>query len=316
MLTQLENYLRDPRITDIVVNGDSGLWCDRGDGFERASDWECAEEEVRSLARRLISSGGRHIDEAHPCVDVRLARGIRVHVVLAPVSRSGTSISLRIPRQIPLSLEDMKDVGGGVGVGIVAGGGGGLTSADIDVVQDIVQARRNVLISGASGTGKTTLLAAMLGEVAHTERLVLVEDLAELQVAHPHVVSLEARQPNLEGVGGIDVATLIREALRMRPDRLIVGECRGAEIAALLMALNTGHAGGGGTIHANSLEDVPARLEALGSLAGLSVAALTRQAASGIDAVIHLEKRAGVRRIASIGRLVITDGGTLRAVHD
>ena len=310
MLTQLENYLRDPRITDIVVNGNSGLWCDRGDGFERASDWECAEEEVRSLARRLISSGGRHIDEAHPCVDVRLARGIRVHVVLAPVSRSGTSISLRIPRQIPLSLDDMKDTD------VSVGGCGGLASADIDVLRDIIRARRNVLISGASGTGKTTLLAAMLGEVAHTERLVLVEDLAELQVAHPHVVSLEARQPNLEGVGGIDVSTLIREALRMRPDRIIVGECRGAEIAALLMALNTGHAGGGGTIHANSLDDVPARLEALGSLAGLSVAALTRQAASGIDAVIHLEKRAGVRRIASIGRLVITDGGTLRAVHD
>ena len=310
MLTQLENYLRDPRITDIVVNGNSGLWCDRGDGFERASDWECAEEEVRSLARRLISSGGRHIDEAHPCVDVRLARGIRVHVVLAPVSRSGTSISLRIPRQIPLSLDDMKDTD------VSVGGCGGLAGADIDVLRDIIRARRNVLISGASGTGKTTLLAAMLGEVAHTERLVLVEDLAELQVAHPHVVSLEARQPNLEGVGGIDVSTLIREALRMRPDRIIVGECRGAEIAALLMALNTGHAGGGGTIHANSLDDVPARLEALGSLAGLSVAALTRQAASGIDAVIHLEKRAGVRRIASIGRLVITDGGTLRAVHD
>lgn len=173
-----------------------------------------------------------------------------------------------------------------------------------------------MLISGASGTGKTTLLGALLGEAPHTERLVVIEDLSELQITHPHVVSLEVRQPNVEGVGGIDVATLIREALRMRPDRLIVGECRGAEIAALLMALNTGHDGGAGTIHANSLADVPARLEALGALAGLSVAALTRQAASGIDTVIHLEKVGGVRRIASMGRLVISDGGRLRAVDD
>jgi len=301
MLTQLEAFLRDPSITDIVINGDSGLWCDRGEGFVRAGEWECAEAEVRTLARTLISAGGRHIDEAHPCVDVRLARGIRAHAVLAPVSRGGTSISLRIPRQTPLSLADM-----------VAGGG--LSIADCDRLREVVASRRNVLISGASGTGKTTLLAAMLAEVPHTERIVIIEDLSELLVTHPHVVSLEARQPNVEGVGGIEVSTLIREALRMSPDRLIVGECRGAEIAALLMALNTGHSGGAGTIHANSLEDVPARLEALGALAGLSVAALGRQAASALEVVIHLEKVDGARRIASMGRLVMNDAGTLSAV--
>lgn len=301
MLTQLEAFLRDPSITDIVINGDSGLWCDRGHGYERAAEWECAEGDVRALARTLMSAGGRHIDEAHPCVDVRLARGIRAHAVLAPVSRGGTSISLRIPRQTPLSLADM----------VV---GGGLTAEDGSRLRAVVGRRRNVLISGASGTGKTTLLGAMLAEVPHTERIVIIEDLSELLVTHPHVVSLEARQPNLEGVGGIDVTTLIREALRMSPDRLIVGECRGAEIAALLMALNTGHSGGAGTIHANSLEDVPARLEALGALAGLSVTALARQAASAIDVVIHLEKVDGIRRIASMGRLVINDAGTLSAV--
>jgi len=303
MLTQLEDYLRDPLITDIVINGSSGLWCDRGNGFERAGDWKCTEDQVRALARTLISAGGRHLDEAHPCVDVRLARGIRAHAVLAPVSRTGTSISLRIPRQVPLALANLETEGG-------------FSTREIQKLVSVVVDRRNVLISGASGTGKTTLLAAMLGEVSHAERIVIVEDLSELQVAHPHVVSLEARQPNLEGVGGIDVSTLIREALRMRPDRLIVGECRGAEIASLLMALNTGHAGGAGTIHANSLTDVPARLEALGALAGLSVAALTRQAASAIEVVIHLEKVDGVRRIASMGRLVISDAGTLNAVDD
>ena len=303
MLTQLEAFLRDPLITDIVINGNSGLWCDRGNGFERADEWESTEEQVRALARTLIAAGGRHIDEAHPCVDVRLSRGIRAHAVLAPVSRSGTSISLRIPRQTPLSLANLRE-------------GGGFSAADCSRLRAVVTARKNILISGGSGTGKTTLLGAMLGEIPHTERILLVEDLSELQVTHPHVVSLESRQPNLEGVGGIDVAALIREALRMRPDRLVVGECRGAEIAALLMALNTGHAGGAGTIHANSLADVPARLEALGALAGLSVAALSRQAVSAIDVVIHLEKVDGLRRIASMGKLVISDAGTLGTVDD
>jgi pilus assembly protein CpaF len=301
MLTQLEAYLRDPRITDIVINGSTGLWRDSGAGFERDDHWESTEEQVRALARTLISAGGRHIDEAHPCVDVRLARGIRAHAILSPVSRSGTSISLRIPRQTPFSLDAWQE-------------GGGLSAQSPAGLRALVASRRNVLISGASGTGKTTLLAALLGEVAQTERIVIIEDLAELQVAHPHVVSLEARQPNLEGVGGIDVATLIREALRMRPDRLIVGECRGAEIAGLLMALNTGHSGGAGTIHANSLADVPTRLEALGALAGLSIEALTRQAASAIDVVIHVEKIDGVRKIADMGRLVISDAGTLSTV--
>jgi pilus assembly protein CpaF len=246
--------------------------------------------------------------------------------VLAPVSRGGTSISLRIPRQTPLSLADMvadsTDADSGLGPagsgssGRRAGSGlsGGLSLEDCERLRAVVASRRNVLISGASGTGKTTLLGAMLAEVPHTERIVIIEDLSELLVTHPHVVSLEARQPNLEGVGGIDVTTLIREALRMSPDRLIVGECRGAEIAALLMALNTGHSGGAGTIHANSLHDVPARLEALGALAGLSATALARQAASAIDVVIHLEKVDGVRRIASMGRLVMNDAGTLSAV--
>ena len=301
MLTQLEAFLRDPLITDIVINGASGLWCDRGNGFQRAENWESTEEQVRSLARTLISAGGRHIDEAHPCVDVRLARGVRAHAILAPVSRNGTTISLRIPRQSPLTLDAMLE-------------SGGLSAGDVFRLRTVVAARRNILISGASGTGKTTLLGALLAEVPHTERIVVIEDLSEVQVPHPHVVSLEARQPNLEGVGGIDVSVLIREALRMRPDRLVVGECRGAEISALLMALNTGHSGGAGTIHANSLSDVPARLEALGALAGLSVAALTRQAASAIDVVIHLERVDGIRRIADMGRLVITDAGTLGTI--
>ncbi len=160
-----------------------------------------------------------------------------------------------------------------------------------------------MLITGAAGSGKTTLLSAMLALAAPTERLVVIEDVAEARIDHPHVVALEARQPNLEGAGGVDLARLVREALRMRPDRLVLGECRGAEIRALLAAMNTGHDGGVSTLHANSLDDVPSRLEALGALADLGPEALARQAVSAFGAVVHLERVDGIRRIDAIGRL-------------
>ena len=161
-----------------------------------------------------------------------------------------------------------------------------------------------MLVTGAGGSGKTTLLGAMLSEAAGAERIVTIEDVAELRIRHPHVVALEARQANAEGAGAIGLEQLVREALRMRPDRLVLGECRGAEVRELLAALNTGHDGGAGTLHANSLDDVPARLEALGALAGLTPEALARQAVSAIDAVLHVE-RDGCRRrrVAAIGEL-------------
>lgn len=158
---------------------------------------------------------------------------------------------------------------------------------------------------------KTTLLSALLAEVPPGERIVAIEDVAELRVRHPHVVGLEARQPNLEGAGGVDLARLVREALRMRPDRLVLGECRGAEIRELFAALNTGHDGGAGTLHASSLDDVPARLEALGALAGLSALSLARQAVSAIDVVLHLDRSAGARRLAAAGRLALSARGRL-----
>lgn len=160
---------------------------------------------------------------------------------------------------------------------------------------------------------KTTLLGALLALAAPTERIVLIEDVAEARIDHPHVVALEARQPNLEGAGGIGLARLLREALRMRPDRLVLGECRGAELRELLSAMNTGHDGGVGTLHANSLEDVPARLEALGALAGLDATAVARQAVSAIGAVVHLDRAEGRRRVAAIGRLGMDAHGRLLA---
>jgi len=170
----------------------------------------------------------------------------------------------------------------------------------------LVETRANILITGAGGSGKTTLLAALLSRAAPTERIVAIEDVAELRVDHPHFVSLEARQSNLEGVGEVSLSRLLREALRMRPDRLVLGECRGAEVRELLSALNTGHDGGAGTLHANSLADVPARLEALGALAGMSDTAIARQAVSAIGAVVHLSR--ATRTVEAVGTLTLVDG--------
>jgi pilus assembly protein CpaF len=212
--------------------------------------------------------------------------------VLPPISTAGTLLSVRIPRAAGHSLDGLARLGM-------------LDEVQLARVRHAVAERENLLITGAGGTGKTTLLAALLGEAPPHERIIVIEDVGEAVIVHPHVVSLEARQPNLEGAGRIGLDALVREALRMRPDRLVVGECRGAELRELLSALNTGHDGGAGTMHANSLADVPARLEALGASAGLSVDAVARQAASAFDLVLHLERRGGERRLASMGRLVL-----------
>jgi pilus assembly protein CpaF len=291
----LRDHVQDPEVTDIFVNGAGGLFVDRGAGAQRVPQWRAGEEEVRELAVSLIALGGRHIDEATPCVDVRLAGGIRVHAVLPPVCADGTTISVRVPR---LEIADLAELESR----------GVFDARGRESLAGLVAARENMLITGAAGTGKTTLLAALLASADPAERIVTIEDVAELRIDHPHHVRLEARQPNLEGAGGIGLARLVREALRMRPDRLVVGECRGAEVRELLSALNTGHDGGAGTLHANGLDDVPARLEALGALAGLDDRALARQVASAIGRVVHLERGAdGVRRIAGVGRPRIRD---------
>ncbi|MGW4927988.1 TadA family conjugal transfer-associated ATPase [Agromyces sp. NPDC004153] len=281
-------------VTDLFVNGDRGLWIDRGSGAEREPAWSAAEDEVRALAIRLIARGGRHIDEATPAVDVRLGGGVRVHAVLPPVSTRGTVISIRVPRVAGFPLRALAAAGM-------------LDPGQEAMLRDAVATRRNLLVTGAAGAGKTTLLAALLSEADPRDRIVLIEDVAELAVDHPHVVSLEARQANLEGSGRLGLDALLREALRMRPDRLVVGECRGAELRELLSALNTGHDGGAGTLHANSLDDVPARLEALGSAAGLDAHAVARQAVSAFDLVLHVERVDGRRRLAGIGRFAIRD---------
>lgn len=298
-LEPFAGFLDDSEVTDLFVNGAAGLFVDRGAGPMRITSWRAAEPDVRELAAALVGLGGRHIDDATPCVDVRLDGGLRVHAVLPPVAPDGTLISIRVPRVGMPRLDDLQRRG------LVDERGRAL-------LDDLVRRRENVLVSGAAGAGKTTLLAALLAETPPTERIVTIEDVAELRIDHPHHVRLEARQPNLEGAGEVGLARLVREALRMRPDRLVVGECRGAEVRELLSALNTGHDGGAGTLHANALADVPARLEALGALCGLDDRALARQAASAIGRVLHVARGSdGVRRLVAVGRPVVASDGRL-----
>ncbi|WP_101526326.1 TadA family conjugal transfer-associated ATPase [Nocardioides houyundeii] len=284
----LEPLMGDREVTDVLVNGPGPVWVDRGDGLEQTEVVLGSEEEVRRLAQRLAGLGGRRLDDATPCCDVRLPDGTRFHAVLAPVARPGTLVSLRVPRARAFGLEDL------VAAGTLTGPGARL-------LRDVVTGRLAYLISGGTGSGKTTLLATMLGLVPPQERIVLVEDSSELRPVHPHVVALEARPPNIEGKGGLDLRTLVRQALRMRPDRLVVGEVRGAEVVDLLAAMNTGHEGGAGTLHANSATQVPARIEALAATAGLGRAAAASQLAAAVDLVLHVVRgRDGVRRLAQV----------------
>ncbi|MEU1970903.1 TadA family conjugal transfer-associated ATPase [Microbacterium sp. NPDC019599] len=298
-LAPLVPFLADPAVTDLFINGSDGLFVDRGSGAERAQGWRAAEEDVRELAVVLISLGGRHLDDSTACVDVRLEGGIRVHAVLPPVAPAGTAISIRIPRLGIATLDGL-------------GTAGMFDPAMRDRLEEIVDQRVNLLVTGAAGAGKTTLLAALLGRAARSDRIVTIEDVAELRIDHPHHVQLEARQPNLEGAGGIGLARLVREALRMRPDRLVVGECRGEEVRELLAALNTGHDGGAGTLHANGIHEVAARLESLGAMASLDDRSLARQVVSAIGVVLHVARDGdGARRLAAIGRPSLDAAGRL-----
>ena len=296
VLAPFAGELADDAVTDLFVNGSHGLFVDRGRGADPVPHWRASEREVRELASALIGAGGRHIDDAHPCVDVRLPGGYRVHAVLAPVAASGTAISIRVPRAGRTGMAGLADADA-FGPGVAAH------------LRAAVARRANFLVSGAAGVGKTTLLSALLSEAPPDERIVTIEDVVEIELDHPHHVALEARQANLEGAGAVSLAALVREALRMKPDRLVIGECRGAEVRELLTALNTGHDGGAGTVHANSIEDVATRLEALGALAGMSETALARQVVSALDFVVHLARdRNGRRHVAAIGEFEVVGG--------
>lgn len=298
----LDPLLTQPGVTDVLVNGPDQVFIDRGSGLVDSGVRFGSDAEVRRLAARMAASIGRRLDDGAPFVDGRLADGTRLHAILAPLASPGTCLSLRVPAKRRFSLDDWVRAGS-------------LPEAGAELLAALVAARTAFLISGGTGTGKTTLLAALLGCVPESERLLIVEDSRELEPAHPHCVRLEARVANAEGVGRISLTDLVRQALRMRPDRIVLGEVRGAELADLLMALNTGHEGGCGTVHANSAADVPARLEALGSLAGWTPHALYAQIASALEVVIHLTRdqhNGGYRRRVEGVHVLIADDGRIR----
>lgn len=298
----LEPLLHDESVTDVLVNGPGAVWVDRGSGLEPVEVSFANEAEVRRLAQRLAARCGRRLDDAVPWVDARLADGTRVHAVLPPLAPDGTLLSIRVPRRLSFTLDELVEAGS-------------LPAPGADWLRAIVAARVAFVLSGGTGTGKTTVLSTLLGCADPAERIVLVEDSSELRPDHPHVVRLETRVANVEGAGAVDLTTLVRQALRMRPDRLVVGEARGAELVDLLGALNTGHEGGCATLHANTADAVPARVEALGMLAGLERTAVHAQLYAALSVVIHLCRgRDGRRRVADVHVLDRGPDGFVRAV--
>ncbi|MGV0815404.1 TadA family conjugal transfer-associated ATPase [Mycolicibacterium boenickei] len=291
----LEPLLCAATTTDVLVTAPDAVWVDDGNGLHRSTVCFPDEGAVRRLAQRLALLAGRRLDEAQPWVDGQLTGigpfTVRLHAVLPPVAAAGTCLSLRVLRPATQNLDTLT-------------ASGAIPQQAADLLRAIIRARLAFLVSGGTGCGKTTLLAAALGAVADHERIVCVEDAAELAPAHPHLVKLVARGANVEGVGEVTVRDLVRQALRMRPDRIVVGEVRGAEVVDLLAALNTGHDGGAGTVHANNPAEVPARLEALGALGGLDRAALISQLAAAVQVLLHVGRdNTGRRRLAEIAVL-------------
>lgn len=297
----LTGLLADPATTDVVVNAPDDVRVDRGRGWQRSEVRFADDAAVARLARRLAAMAGARLDDARPYVDGRLPDGTRLHAVLPPVASGGTCLSLRVLRPARYDLAAL------AAAGLFPG-------RSEPVLRAVLAARLAFLVCGGTGSGKTTLLGALLSEVSPDERIVTVEDAEELRPTHPHVVRLVARAANVEGAGAVGLAELVRQALRMRPDRIVVGEVRGAEVSDLLSALSTGHEGGAGTVHANSARDVPARIASLAQAGGMGRAAAHAQLAGAVQVVLYLTRRSGVRRLAEIAVLEPDPDGLVRAV--
>jgi len=292
----LEPLLALPGVTDVIVNGPRDVYVDTGDGLRTVPVHFGSDEDVRRLAVRLAACVGRRLDDASPFVDARMADGTRVHAILGSLADAGTCLSLRVPARSRLTLDDW--VASGTCHPEVA-----------DVLRRMVAAKVAFLVSGGTGSGKTTLLGSLLALVPPGDRILVVEDSRELDPGHPHCVRLEGRVANAEGAGAVTMTQLVRQALRMRPDRIVVGEVRGAELVDLLIALNTGHEGGCGTVHANTADTVPARLEALAALGGLGREAAHSQIAAAVRAVVHVARDGGRRRVGEVAVLTRGSGG-------
>lgn len=287
-LGPLEDLLADPRVEEVMVNGHERVFVERRGRIERVDVSFDSEEQLRNAIERILAPLGRRVDELSPMVDARLADGSRVNVVIPPLAVDGPAVSIRrfaASRPGPDELVAL----------------GTLDAALRDRLRDAVESRRSVLISGGTGSGKTTLLNALSSFIGGAERVVTIEDAAELRLQQPHVVRLESRPSSVEGRGEVAIRDLLRNALRMRPDRIVIGEVRGPEALDLLTALNTGHEGALSTVHANSPEDALRRLETLALMAGVGLphAAIRDQLERGIDLLVHLERRPDGSRLVT-----------------
>ena len=280
-----------------MVNGHKEVWIDQGNGLEKTKLTFINEASVRSLAQKLALATSRRLDQAQPFVDAQLTKTIRLHAVLSPTANPGTIISLRIHRPQILTLTELVMTKT-------------LTMAQKNFLTEMIKEQKSFVICGGTGSGKTTLLNSLLSEVNRNQRILIIEDSRELNPQHPHVVSLEGRPANIEGMGLITMKDLVKQSLRMRADRLIIGEVRGAEVIDWLSALNTGHTGSAGTIHANSINEIIIRFESLGLMAGLTKEALHSQLRTALDYVIHIDRNSeGKRKVKAIGEFHTDSNG-------
>ncbi len=300
-LGPLEPLLKDPTISDILVNSHDTIYIERRGKIEPTSVRFKDDEHLMRVIERIVSSVGRRIDESSPMVDARLQDGSRVNAIIPPLSIDGPVLSIRRFGSDPLRMSSLIEYKA-------------LTKDIADMLQMVVHARLNVLISGGTGAGKTTLLNALSAFIPENERIVTIEDSAELQLQQPHVVRLETRPPNIEGRGEVTQRDLVRNALRMRPDRIVIGEVRGGEAIDMLQAMNTGHDGSLTTIHANTPRDALARLETMIQMTGmrLSDRAMRQQVASALDLVVQVARLSdGGRRVTSISEITGMEGETI-----
>jgi len=297
----VQMFLEDPSITEIMVNAEEKIFIERDGKIEETEACFMSRQHLRRVIDRIVAQVGRRIDESSPMVDARLPDGSRVNAIIPPLAVDGPVLTIRVFAKDPFQVDDL------IGLGT-------LTPRVADLLSSVVEGKLNILVSGGTGTGKTTLLNVLSGFIPEDERIVTIEDSVELQLDQRHVIRLESRPPNVEGRGEVKIRDLVRNSLRMRPDRIVVGEVRGGEALDMLQAMNTGHEGSLSTVHSNSPRDTLSRLETMVLMAGvdLPARAIREQIASAIDLIVHLSRlRDGTRRVVQISEVVGMEGDTI-----